>query len=103
MKTPIALTAVALALFTMSCNSDAHGTKEPQAHQAEGAGQMEQDPADGDHDHAEAGSDIPGVSLDNGKRWAANAETTEGIAKMSALIAGYDRGSGDPNALKTAL
>jgi len=32
---------------------------------------------------------IEGVQLDNGKLWAANAETTEGIKKMQQLVATF--------------
>ena len=30
--------------------------------------------------------EIPAVQLDNGKRWKANPETTQGIAAMSAIL-----------------
>ena len=30
--------------------------------------------------------EIPAVQLDNGKRWKANLETTQGIAAMSAIL-----------------
>ena len=43
------------------------------------------------------------VQLDNGKRWAANVETTEGINKMRTLLADTDPSKDDPIALKSAL
>ena len=39
---------------------------------------------DGHHGKAEA------VQLDNGKRWAANPETTAGIADLEAILAKYE-------------
>lgn len=103
MKIQFALTAFALALFTMGCNHAEHGTAETQGHQAEAYEQADHDHAEADHDHNEMKSEIPDVVLDNGKRWIANPETTEGIAKMSALITGFDVDKGDPIALKAGL
>lgn len=36
--------------------------------------------------HEEHGQQVSPVSLNNGKKWIANAETTEGINKMTALM-----------------
>jgi hypothetical protein len=44
------------------------------------------------------------VSLDNGNKWVANPETTEGINKMKALVAGYDQQTeGNYSSLKENL
>ena len=45
----------------------------------------------------------PVVSLDNGKRWKANPETTEGIANMRALIEKYPESGQTKLQLKDAL
>lgn len=96
MKIQFTLTAFALALFAFGCNNSAHETTDTHEQHAEA-------PANDDHDHAEVGSEIPKVVLDNGKRWIANAETTEGIANMSGMIDEYDRTTGDPKTLKAGL
>nr|AWJ66225.1 hypothetical protein [uncultured bacterium] len=103
MKIQFTLTAFALALFTVSCNHEAHKTAEAHEQHADAHDQDDHDHGDGDHDHAEAESEIPKVTLDNGKRWVANKETTEGIANMSELINKYDRANGDPKVLKAGL
>jgi len=42
------------------------------------------------HEHSEAEShDDIGVSLDKGKRWSANPETTDGIANMIKIMNGF--------------
>lgn len=46
---------------------------------------------------------LPAVTLDNGRRWKANPETTTGIANMAAILGAYDAASGDPKALKASL
>lgn len=96
MKIGPALTAIALALFTMGCSNSAPGTADAHEPHAEAYGNDV-------HDHAEVENRIPKVVLDDGKRWIANAETTEGIARMSALITGFDPVSGDAKALKAGL
>lgn len=53
-----------------------------------------------DHEHATAG---PAVQLDHGKTWAANPETTAGIAAMKALVQGYQAEAGDGAALRDGL
>jgi len=64
------------------------------------------------HDHAAAEAaaheqqepeGMPTVLLDNGKTWAANPETTEGVEAMKALVDGFDPGIGDGAALKEGL
>ena len=45
----------------------------------------------------------PAVSLDNGKRWKANPETTEGIANMRALIENFPQSGQTKAQLKDAL
>ncbi|MCF8246930.1 MAG: hypothetical protein K9J37_18510 [Saprospiraceae bacterium] len=42
----------------------------------------------GGHEHHEGTS--PQVLLDNGNRWQANSETTQGIADMQAILAKYE-------------
>lgn len=61
------------------------------------------EPAGHDHaEHSEAGA-APVVQLDNGKTWAANTETTEGVQAMKALVEGYDPATGDGVVLKEEL
>lgn len=43
------------------------------------------------------------VQLDNGKAWAANAETTDGIAAMQAILDSYDPAVEDSTMLKEEL
>ncbi len=43
------------------------------------------------------------MTLDNGKQWIPNVETTEGIARMAALISDHDPATGDAKALKAGL
>src|SRR5687767_9344698 len=45
----------------------------------------------------------PVVSLDNGKRWKANPETTEGIANMRAMIEKYPENGQTKTQLKDTL
>lgn len=103
MKIQLTLTAFALALFTLGCTNNTSETTEAHDHHADNPAGEDHDHANADHDHAEAEASIPEVALDNGKRWIANAETTEGIAKMSALITNYDPATGDAKALKVGL
>ncbi|MBK7618062.1 MAG: hypothetical protein IPJ10_01800 [Flavobacteriales bacterium] len=103
MKIQLTLTAFALALFSLGCTNNASETAEAHDHHPDTPVAEDHDHAEADHDHAEAEAEIPEVTLDNGKRWIANAETTEGIAKMSALITNYDPATGDPKALKAGL
>lgn len=103
MKTQFALTAFALALFTLGCTNNAGETNEAHDHQADEHAGDGHDHTGADHEHAEEGSEIPKVKLDNGKRWIANVETTEGIAKMAALLSSYDPATGDAKALKAGL
>ena len=56
-----------------------------------------------DQEQSPAQSGIPEVVLNNGQRWVANPETTEGVMKMSALLAKHDPSTGDPEILKAGL
>lgn len=49
------------------------------------------------------GADSGAVQLDNGNTWAANAETTQGIAAMQALLQGFDPATDDGIVLKEEL
>ena len=58
----------------------------------------------GGHEHHEGSS--PQVLLDNGNRWQANPETTQGIADMQATLAKYagkTEAPGDRKALREEL
>ncbi|MCC6841287.1 MAG: hypothetical protein IT230_14100 [Flavobacteriales bacterium] len=57
---------------------------------------------DHEHEHAQA-AEGPAVQLDHGKTWAANPETTAGIAAMKALVEGYQAEAGDGAALRDGL
>ena len=52
-----------------------------------------------DHEDAQAGA----VQLDNGKRWAANVETTEGVNEMLRLVDQHDPSFNDGVKLKSDL
>lgn len=65
-----------------------------------------------DHDHAAMEAeehddhntaDGSAVQLDNGKTWEANAETTEGVKSMQAIVAGFDPATGDGELFKEEL
>ena len=58
-----------------------------------GCGQSEHHHESDEHKHA------PMVELNNGERWEANIETTEGIADMHAHLVQYHEGSMDAPAL----
>jgi hypothetical protein len=50
---------------------------------------------DNDHDHTEHADDghatAPAVSLNDGEKWEANPETTEGIKNMTNLVHGFSK------------
>ena len=86
MNYKFAITTVALSFFTLGCTAQ-----------------------DG-HDHAKhekaetkAVESEPTVTLDNGKRWKANPETTSGIANMIVLVDKQIAEKGDAKAAKAAL
>lgn len=92
-------TILALALgtgFLISCGGNDH---------------TRTDANDAGHEHAagttaaasEVNAALPKVDLDNGRRWKANPETTEGIANMQRILTGYDPVAGDAAALKAEL
>ncbi|HRN38317.1 MAG TPA: hypothetical protein PLV70_04295 [Flavobacteriales bacterium] len=81
------------ALLLGACGPAA--TEQDHAEQA-----SEQEVAGEVHDH---GSEAQAVQLDNGNTWAANTETTEGIAAMQALLAGFDPATGDAPVLHEEL
>ncbi len=62
-----------------------------------------------EHDHGAvvqeqgAGHGEATVQLDNGNTWAANPETTDGIAAMQAILSGYDPAVDDGTMLKEEL
>ena len=97
MNTQFALTAAALALFTLGCNSNGPDTAVVHEQRIDPQEQDDHDRSNDDHGHTDAKKETPEVVLDHGKRWIANKETTEGIANMSALIAEYDDSNGDPS------
>ena len=86
MNYKFAITTVALSFFTLGCTAQ-----------------------DG-HDHAKhekaetkAVESEPTVTLDNGKRWKANPETTSGIANMMVLVDKQIADKGDATAAKASL
>jgi hypothetical protein len=86
--------AIAATLFTFGCGTTDHDSDDH-------AGTAEQH-AEGTAEHDESG-DASAVKLDNGQRWAANAETTQGIANMAALVNNFDPGTQPPDTLKAEL
>lgn len=76
MKKSILLSCL-IALALAGCNSSEHKNAETENHQHHST------PAAGE-DASGGGSD--GITLNNGERWAANAETTAGIKNMQALV-----------------
>jgi len=86
MNYKFAITTVALSFFTLGCTAQ------------EG------------HDHAKhekaetkAVETTPTVTLENGKRWKANPETTSGIANMIVLVDKQIAEKGDAKAAKAGL
>lgn len=71
MKKTLIIPVIALALFIGGCSSNNTKTAETTTEVVEE-----------EHHHGEAKE----VELDNGEKWEANAETTEGINKMLALV-----------------
>lgn len=63
----------------------------------------QQDPAA--HNHEEHSEHSTAVTLNNGQKWPANAETTEGIRKMSSLLEAFSKEPKveDYNSLKIKL
>ena len=94
MKTTYLFSAIAATLFTFGCGTTDHDSDDH-------AGTAEQH-AEGTAEHDESG-DASAVKLDNGQRWAANAETTQGIANMAALVNNFDPGTQPPDTLKAEL
>ena len=92
MKTAVkALFIFALAGFMISCGNSSeanhdHSSSEDTHEHAEGEDTHDHAEGEDTHDHAkaESHSDI-GVSLDDGKLWVANPETTSGINNMIKL------------------
>ena len=98
MNHKLTITAVALALFTFGCNQQ--HADEGQAESAD-HGTVSHD--DGGHDEPEAGAAIPAVTLEDGKRWEANPETTSGIANMVALVDKQIASPSDAKVVKAGL
>lgn len=86
--------APVLSLFLAALLATACGTSDPvdKGH-VPGAAEM------GNEHEGHAGA----VQLNNGQPWAANAETTEGVNAMLALVKNYDPAHGDGAALKEGL
>ncbi len=88
-----------ILLFTIGCNEQ----REHDGH-AEATAPATADHERGEDEHAEeGGASSTTVTLDNGKRWIANTGTTNGIAKMVALVDKQIASPGDAKALKAAL
>lgn len=88
MRTSSIFSISAAVLFTIGCGNAVNGS-ETGTHA---------EPA-----HVEQSEGGTAVQLDNGKRWVANAETTEGINNLRTLIADNDPSKDDPKALKAAM
>ena len=58
-----------------------------------------------EHDHSGHEHQQPTtmVELNNGQKWEANPETTEGINNMLALIQDFEKENGDYNGLREAM
>ena len=80
------LFALALVGFMISCGNNSEASHEHSSSEAS----HEHAEAEDTHDRgqAESQSDI-GVSLDNGKIWTANPETTSGINNMIKIMKGF--------------
>lgn len=53
--------------------------------------------------HGNGAATVGNVQLDNGKTWAANPETTDGIAAMQSILDNYDPAMEDSTMLKEEL
>lgn len=91
MKMQLTTLCIPVVLFAMACSPvEAPRSGEDHHDHAEHAGA-----------NAEAGSGP--VQLDNGKKWEANPETTQGIEAMAAIVDGYDANTSDAAVLKEEL
>jgi hypothetical protein len=68
MKTISTIIISALLLFTYSCSTEKNKGEHSE------------------HDGAQTNDEVLAVQLDNGNKWVANIETTQGIQKMIQLI-----------------
>lgn len=94
MKTTSIFSFVLVALLAGAC-----GTSEADhANHDQGAAATEA-PEQDEHTSADGSA----VQLDNGKTWEANAETTEGVKSMQAIVAGFDPATGDGAVFKEEL
>ena len=79
------LFVLALAGFLISCGNSSEANHD---HSSEDAHEHAEAEDPHDHDQAESNDDI-GVSLDDGKLWVANPETTSGINNMIKIMKGF--------------
>lgn len=77
MKKIVLSIAFLMPFLTMSCKENAHHSEANEHTSAE----------KGHEEHHETESKA--ILLDNGKKWAANPETTEGVKKMTTLVETY--------------
>lgn len=91
MKHLLLANVLAAAILAVSC-----GTAEPSHDHGHGHATVQAaDKVVAEVDHR--------VQLDHGHTWAANAETTAGIAAMQALVGNFDPAQGDATLLKEGL
>ena len=89
MNYKFAITTVALSFFTLGCTAqEGHDGHDHAKHEKAEAKSVESEPT---------------VTLDNGKRWKANPETTSGIANMMVLVDKQIAEKGDAKAAKAGL
>ena len=94
MKTPL-IPAIALAVLLASACSTTESNHEGHGHDSLATESPEHD----EHTRTNASA----VKLDNGKTWAANLETTDGIKAMQAILNDFDPATDDGAVLKEEL
>lgn len=100
MKKSVLIYGIAMS-FLIACQSNA---EHHDGHNTEVATEADNHDHAAD-EHAAHAANAAVVQLDNGQKWPANLETTEGIEKMSGMLAALpaDAQSADYLALKTKL
>jgi len=95
MKTPLVVVTLVITVRFSGCGL---GASDPSPH---GPPEADQGPASGSA--VQDGPTVGVVALDQGRRWKANPETTEGIANMRLLLDGYPSNGFTPQVMRDTL
>ncbi len=88
MKKITVLIALSVVFLAIGCKNEPKN--------AENKEHSESEMPHSEHAHQEA-AEMLNVQLDNGKKWVANAETTEGVQKMVSLIENFETNKSTDN------